>query len=352
MCLREVQRDLKQSAKLLIEDKILKLGLSSEFRILRNEIITPGNGVIVFQGLAQHSADSIKSYENFDGAWIEEAHKTTRRSIRLLTPTLRKEGSEIWFSWNPESPEDPVDKMFRGGPRDRDPRAISVHATWQGNPWFPDVLRADMEADARRNAEDFDHVWGGGYLTVSDAIIFSRKIEISKFRPPEGTRFFFGADWGFANDPTCLTRCWIQDNRLKIDYAVYGHPEIDHIPRLFDSVPGARKWPIKGDSSRPETISYVRRQGFNIEPADKWEGCIEDGISHLKGFDGIDIHERCTELQREGRLYSYKIDAKNGDILPIVVDKFNHGWDAIRYGLDGYIQRRGADAGWEGWAED
>ena len=112
-------------------------------------------------------------------------------------------------------------------------------------------------------------------------------------------------------------------------------------------VPGAREWPIMADCARPETISYIRRQGFNISAAEKWPGCVEDGIAHIRGFEQIVIHERCKHMADEASLYSYKVDAKTNQVLPLVVDKHNHCWDAIRYGLDGYIQRAGEDKVWE-----
>jgi phage terminase large subunit len=157
----------------------------------------------------------------------------------------------------------------------------------------------------------------------------------------------FGADWGFANDPTALVRSWMHDERLFIDFEAFGYKtEIDETPALFDRVPGARIWPIKGDPARPETISYMRRQGFNITGAEKWEGCVEDGITHLKGFRQIVIHERCKHMQDERRLYRYKVDPKTQEVLPLIVDKHNHGWDSVRYSLDGYIQRRGVNSVW------
>jgi phage terminase large subunit len=115
---------------------------------------------------------------------------------------------------------------------------------------------------------------------------------------------------------------------------------------LFDSVPGSRKWPIKADCARPETISYVARQGFNIAAAEKWPGSLEDGVAHLKGFVKIHIEERCKHMQEVARLYAYKIDRVTDEVLPIILDCHNHGWDAIRYGLDGHIQRRGVSAQW------
>jgi len=135
---------------------------------------------------------------------------------------------------------------------------------------------------------------------------------------------------------------------LWIEYESFGvGVEIDETPALFDDVPGARSWPIYADSARPETISYLRRQQFNIMPADKWPGCEEDGIAHLRGFKVIHIHQRCKHMQQEARLYSYKLDRVTGEVLPILIDKNNHGWDATRYSLNGYIQHRGGLGVWE-----
>jgi phage terminase large subunit len=111
-------------------------------------------------------------------------------------------------------------------------------------------------------------------------------------------------------------------------------------------VPGSRKWPIKGDCSQPQTISYVARQGFNLTAAEKWPDSVEDGIEHIKAFRKIHIHTRCKKMQEEAAMYSYKVDRITEDVLPIVLDKWNHGWDAIRYGLCGFIQKRGAASIW------
>ena len=116
--------------------------------------------------------------------------------------------------------------------------------------------------------------------------------------------------------------------------------------QFYDSVPGARDWPIKGDCSRPETISYLRRQGFNIEAAEKWPGSVEDGIAHIKGFETVVIHPRCKKTLEEFRNYSYKKDRLTDEVLPIIVDKWNHGIDALRYSLDGYIMARGGTGVW------
>lgn len=341
VCIREVQKSLKESVKRLLEDKIQALGVGDHFGVKESQIDAPNGGVIVFQGMQDHTAESIKSLEGFDVAYVEEAQSLSQRSLRLLRPTIRKPGSELWFAWNPESSTDPVDTFLRGEGKPSD--AAVVEANWRDNPWLTDELRMERETDERAGADDYEHVWEGAYLSISEALIFAKRVSVEPFdEPPAGTRLFYGADWGFAADPTALIRCWIADKVLYVDYEAFGTGvEIDETPALFDSVPGSRKWPIKADCARPETISYMSRHGFNIKGAEKWQGSIEDGIAHLKGFRQIKVHPRCTNIAREFRLYSYKVDKRSGDVLPIIVDKFNHGIDALRYSLDGYIRHSG-----------
>ena len=112
------------------------------------------------------------------------------------------------------------------------------------------------------------------------------------------------------------------------------------MPALFDMIETSRKWPIKADNARPETISFMRRRGFNISAAKKWQGSIEDGIEFLKSFD-IVVHPRCKHMIDELSHYSYKVDKQTGDVLPVIVDSFNHLCDALRYSLDGMIRGRG-----------
>jgi len=165
---------------------------------------------------------------------------------------------------------------------------------------------------------------------------------VREFEAPANARFFHGADWGFSADPTTLVRCFELDGSLWIDHEAYGlHVDIDDLPKLFDTIDTARKWPIKADSARPETISYMAKQGYRISGAKKWAGSVEDGIAHLRGFKKIYIHPRCKHTLEEFKLYSYKIDQNTGDVLPVIVDKHNHIVDAIRYSLDGYIRNRG-----------
>ena len=329
-CVREVQKSLKNSVKLLVEDKIKSLGVSG-FDILDAEIRTPGGGVIIFQGMQNHTADSIKSLEGFDIAWVEEAQSLSQRSLDLLRPTIRKVASELWFSWNPNKPTDPVDVLLRGDARPAD--AVVVEANFSENPWLPAELRNDLEDDRRRDPDKFLHVWGGHYSLNSEARVF-RNWKIAEFESPSDAIHRFGADWGFAVDPTALVRCHYEGRTLYVDYeAVEVGCEIDETPDLFDRIDGSRKFLIRADSARPETVSYMKRRGFRITAALKGQGSLEDGIQFLKAFD-IVVHPRCKNVINELTLYQYKTDPQTNEILPVVEDKNNHTIDALRYALE------------------
>jgi phage terminase large subunit len=137
VCIREVQKSLKQSAKKLIEDTLqsYNLGEAQGFKVFREVIETPGDGLIIFQGMQDHTADSVKSLEGFDRAWVEEAQSLSDRSLSLLRPTIRAENSELWFSWNPSRPTDPIDQLLRGPVMPSG--SVVVRANWSDNPWFP-----------------------------------------------------------------------------------------------------------------------------------------------------------------------------------------------------------------------
>lgn len=331
VCVREVQKSLKNSVKLLVEDKIRKLGVQASFEVLEAEIKTPGGGLIMFQGMQNHTADSIKSLEGFDVAWIEEAQSLSQRSLDLLRPTIRKPGSELWFSWNPAKPTDPVDVLLRGETPPVD--SVVIEANYSDNPWLPDELKADLADDLRRDPDKFAHVWGGHYSLNSEARVF-RNWKVEEFDTPHDAVHRFGADWGFAVDPTTLVRCHIDGRTLYVDHEAWRVGcEIDKTPALFDTIEGARKFLIRADSARPETVSYMRRQGFRITPALKGPGSIEDGVEFLRSFD-IVVHPRCLKVAEELTLFAYKVDQHTGDVLPVLEDKNNHTIDALRYALE------------------
>jgi phage terminase large subunit len=333
VCVREVQKSLEQSSKRLLEDKIATLGVGTYFDVKKAEIELPHGGLCIFQGMQNHTADSIKSLEGYDVAWVDEAQNLSERSLTLLRPTIRKPGSELWFSWNPEKPEAPIEKLLRGN--DRPPDSVVVEANYSDNPWFTDVLRSEMEYDRRRDPEKYQHVWCGKYLRKSEARVF-KNWRVDHFETPDNARFYFGADWGFSVDPSVLIRCFIVDRTLYVDREAYqvGCP-IDHTPALFQTIPGSDKWPIRADSARPDTINYMRRHGFpKMESAVKGKNSIEDGIEFLKSHD-IVVHPSCRHTIDELTMYSWETDPKTEEILPVLEDKNNHVIDALRYAVEG-----------------
>jgi phage terminase large subunit len=333
VCVREVQKSLKQSVKKLLEGKIEALNAGAYFDVQDAQIKSTHGGLIMFQGMQNHTAESIKSLEGFDIAWVEEAQSLSQRSLDLLRPTIRKPGSELWFSWNPRESTDPVDALLRG--EEPPPGAVVVEANYMDNPWLPEELRIEMEYDKRRDPDKYAHIWLGKYQQNSEARVF-KNWRIEEFERPGGTIHRLGADWGFSVDPSVLIRCDIEGNLLYVDYEAYMVGcEIVNLPELFMSVPDAEKWPITADSARPETISHMQKNGFpKIRPAIKGAKSLEEGVEFLKSFDII-VHPRCKHLIDELSLYKYKEDPLTGAILPILEDKDNHVIDALRYACEG-----------------
>ena len=180
VCIREVQRALKYSAKSLVEAKIRSMGVADQFDIRATEIRRRGGtGLMIFEGMQDHTSDSLKSLEGFGRAWVEEAHSISERSLNLLLPTIRAPGSEVWFSWNPDQPSDPVDKFFRSRPEG----SVHVHATYRDNPFCPEVMITEAERMERADPITHEHIWLGGYFLGGSGRVYSTFIN----RPyPEG----------------------------------------------------------------------------------------------------------------------------------------------------------------------
>jgi len=333
VCLREIQKSLEFSVKKLLESKISKLNAGAYFEVQDKRILTKRGGVIIFEGLQNHTADSIKSLEGFDRAWVEESQSLSQRSLDILRPTIRKPASEIWFSWNPSKDTDPVDALLRCEHPPKD--SIVVQANYRDNPFLPDELKAEVEYDMQRDPEKFAHVWLGEYQRNSESRVF-RNWKVEEFETKEGATFRLGADWGFASDPSVLVRCYLEGRNLYVDYEAYMVGcEIDMLPDLFDRVPDSRKWFITADSARPETISYMQRHGFpRINSAIKGPRSVEEGVEFLKSFDII-VHPRCQHTIDELTMYSYKTDPLTGVVMPVLEDKHNHVIDALRYSCEG-----------------
>ena len=349
VCVREIQLSLDDSVKRLLKDLIDEFGLEAHgFEVEAARIVTPGGGVIKFQGMQNHTAMSVKSLEGFHGAWVEEANTLSDTSLGLLTPTIREDGSELWFTWNPEKPTDPVDKMFADAIAMGDPDTILVEANYLDNPHFPEVLKKERAKAYATDPELAAHVWGGQYKRRSKATVF-KNVRVMDFETPRNAQFLLGGDWGFATDPTAGVRMFILPERpltLWVDREVGGVGiEIEDTPALFDTLfdwdpvtrahSPARDWELVADSARPETISYMKRHGYpRIVPAAKGANSVEEGVQFLKGYEIIVHATRCPKTAEELVDYSYKVHRLTGEVLPELVEIKNHYIDAMRYALE------------------
>ena len=366
ICAREVQNSIEDSVHHLLKRTIRRMGWDSWFNVTKSYIeCTKTGSMFKFKGLRDAAAEDIKSFEDCDICWVEEAKNVSNQSWEFLEPTIRNEGSEIWATFNPEDPTDPVYDRFVAHPR---PDSIIHKLNYDSNPYFPKVLEdlrqyhlrliteASTDQERKQAQSNYDHIWLGEFKKINEALIFRDKCVVEDF-PDDlsdkatGGRIFYGADFGFAQDPSTLIRAFEYERDLYISHEAYGiGVELDEMEEFYDSVPGSRQWPIKGDCSRPETISHLARRGFRIVGAAKWPGSVEDGIAHMRGFKRIVVHPRCKHTIDEMKKYSYKKDRITGEELPIIIDKLNHCADAIRYSLDGFIQRRGTLGVWEALA--
>ena len=344
LCAREHLNSLDESSL-----QEVKLAISSEpwlldFYEIGERYVRTKCGRInyAFAGL-RHNLDGIKSKAAILRAWVDEAENVSEMAWQKLIPTVREPGSQIWATWNPEREDSATHKRLRVNPP---ADAMIVEMNWRDNPWFPDVLEQERQADLRNRPDIYDHIWEGGFFSVTDAQVFANKFRIDEFEPGaiwDGP--YQGGDFGFSVDPTAALRCYIHKNRLYISHEAYKHKlELDDtVDFVGQAIPEWARYVSRWDSARPESISFLKRHAMPLaESVSKWAGSVEDGVQFLRAFEEIIIHPRCTHTAREFRLYSYKTDRLTGDPLPVLADQHNHTIDALRYALAPMIRSKSA----------
>jgi phage terminase large subunit len=223
---------------------------------------------------------------------------------------------------------------------------------YHDNPWFPPELeQARKDDESSLDPQTYAWIWEGAYRENSAAQILAGKVRIKEFDPSaDWDGPYFGIDWGFSQDPTAGVKAWVNGRALYIEHEAHGvGVENDSLAELFiKKLPEVERFTSRADNARPETIAHVKSAGDHnraclpkIIPCDKWPGSVEDGISHLRGYESIIVHPRCKHWIEESRMYSYKTDRLTGDVLPDVIDKWNHLMDATRYALGPLIKRKG-----------
>lgn len=345
LCVREFQASIQDSVHRLLKDQIEEMGMS-HFYTATNSTIRGKNGTsFIFKGV-RNNVQSVKSTQGVTRLWIEEGQTISKNSWEVLIPTIRAPGSEIWVTWNPENSDDPTYTKFvtpDGEPQERE-GLTCLKINHEDNPWFPEELRKEMEWMKETDYDLYLHIWEGKCRTNSDAQILNKKWCVRDFEVnPSWEGPYFGADFGFSQDPSVLIKCYI--DRVNMNLMIYREAygvgiELDDMPKFYDTIEESRKFRIRGDCSRPETINHIKNKGFNIKGCVKWDGSVQDGIEFLRSFKQIIVHKRCPKTALECKKYSFKVDRLTGDVTTIVVDAHNHCIDALRYALEPMIGKK------------
>lgn len=352
VCIREVQKDLAQSSKLLIETKLRYHGIGEAdgFKVFKDVIKTPGDGLIIFKGMNDYTADSIKSLEGFKRSWWEEAQTATLHSLNLLRPTIRSEGSQKWFSWNPRRKTDPVDVMLRGPHLPTG--AVVVRANWKDNPWFTSELEQERQDCLRTQPEQYDYIWEGGYVTMLDGAYYAKSLNEARTAgrigrvspdPLMTTRLFF--DIGGTGARADAVAIWAaqfigKEIRAVNYYEAVGQPLATHLVWMRDQGYGpkqAQVWlPHDGETQdKVHAVSYesaLKAAGYDVTVVpNQGKGAakarIEAGRRH---FPAIWFNEQATQAGLDALgWYHEKKDEARGVGLGPEHDWASHGADAF-----------------------
>lgn len=369
--MREIQKDLKDSAMQLMLDTIAKHGMAQDFGRVNGEIRGPNDSLIIFRGMQEYNSESIKSLEGYDRALLMEARALSQRSLDLLRPTIRKPGSEIWAEWNPESEFDPIDIFFRG-PNPPDD-AIIRRVNWDQNPWFPDVLRAEMTRDRAANAAKASHIWDGEYQSAPAGAYYAELLAIALQerrigRVPHDPRVEVQAsfDLGVGQNQVVWLSQWVGKELRLIDfiqgdevaanegYSWYaremrsGHRSKYNYAKVYFPHDG-RVREATG-KSRAETMEG---HSFTVEVLPMLP--VADGINAVKEIlpmTWIDA-EKCavglTSLKNYRENWDDKLRRSNGPLK----DWTNHAADSLRYTVQAHqepvARRKGSGSNSGGW---
>lgn len=349
LCTRELQVSIKESMHAEIKNAIESLPWLAAHYEVGEAFIRGKNGTeFIFRGL-RHNISAVKSMAQIDLCIVEEAADVPQHSWQSLLPTIRAPKSEVWAVYNPKSPTDPVDVMFRQEPP---PRCAVVEINYSDNPWFPAELE-EQRKHARRimNPADYAWIWEGAYLKNSDAQIFANKFRVDRVEQQKGWNGpYIGLDHGFSTDPAAAVLSWVYENTLYIQKEAGGVGiELDGLAAaVLDKIPEAANHSVIADSARPDANSYLSRHGIpRIEGAKKGKGSVEDGIQFIRSFDSVVIDPSCKNVIHEFQNYSYKVDKLSGLVLPTPIDADNHWTDALRYSLEPIMKKSGYS--WHGF---
>lgn len=341
LCARETQKSISDSVHRLLGDQVSALGLEGHYEVLQTEIRGANGTEFIFAGLRQNISN-LKSYESVDICWVEEAAVVSKRSWDILIPTIRKEGSEIWISFNPELDTDETYKRFVLSPPDS---AVVVRIGWEDNPWFPGVLKAEMEACRARSEDDYQHIWGGACIQQVEGAIYAKEMrEVDRegriTRVPYDATRPVQAAWDIGDRYTAiwLYQAFPFEHRF-IDYIEGESLALrDYLHQLQSRgyvyhcqyLPHDARSPHLGTGRSIE--EQIRSAGFKVEIVPRLR--LADGINMVRTvfpqcwFDG----ERCADGLQALRRYRWAPDGAQGQVRREPLhDIYSHPADAFRY---------------------
>ena len=330
ICLREIQRSIKYSSKKLIEDRITTLGVQHYFDIKEQEIdCVFGEGVIIFNGLQNHTSDSIKSLEGFSLCWVEEAMTITSHSLDLLIPTIRKDGSKLFFTYNPMRSDDPIADLEMN----TDDKTV-IFANYTDNPFCPKAIFQEASAMKIRRPKKYRHIYLGETGDLEGVIFENWTARVIMEEEYKGLECVQGLDFGYTNDPTSFCINYIDEANRKIfvvdGFYKKGLSNAEIASRII--LRQAHKHLTRADSAEPKSIDYIKNKGVYMIPAEKGKDSIMQGIDYLKEYDII-VNAHLSDFIEELNNYTWKMDKMTNKPMNEPIDDYNHFLDSLRYSV-------------------
>jgi len=328
-CFREFQNSIADSSYQLLSDLIKEYGLT-DFQITNNSIVNTVNGSdFIFKGL-WNNEQSIKSIEGIDIAWIEESQTVSEKSLEVLTPTVRKGGSQLIYTYNRLLEEDPVHKRLVIEGR---PNTLIINVNYDialKYGMMPEVIRLEMEDDKKNRPGLYKHKWLGEPYSLERKIY--KDWAIIEEIPHEARLERYGLDFGYSNDPTSIVAIYKYNGGFIIDEITYQKGLSNK--QIADILKNVDRALVIADSAEPKSIDELKLYGINVLPCVKGKDSINQGIQYVQD-QRISVTKRSDNILREYKNYLWQTD-KNGKIINVPEAGFDHSMDAIRYGLDSY----------------
>lgn len=329
-CFREYQNSIAESSHQLLADLIEKYNLK-EFKVTDNSIVNTLKGSdFIFKGL-HHNEQSVKSIEGIDVAWVEEAQTISNRSIEVLTPTIRKPGSQIIWTYNRLEEEDPVHKRLVIEGR---PNTLIINANYDvalKYGWMPDEIKLEMEDDKERRPNLYKHKWLGEPNT-QEGKIYQDWNFIDEI-PHEAKLVRYGLDFGYSIDPTVIVAIYYYNGGYIVDEVTYQKGLSNRT--IADIFINREKSLVIADSAEPKSIDEIYNYGINIQGVKKGADSVRNGIQYVQE-QKISLTNRSVKTKTAYLNYKWARDKE--DKVLNVPDDTVHEWsnpmDAIRYGFE------------------